>query len=208
MGLSAQPVTVVCRVESIARRRVAPLRLRAESAPWQQIPASLVVNLPLFRRTLATRIDYWLPCGCENWQDLYRALRLPGEPRAHWAFFSSQSRPGRFGAFPIDRGGRVEHFVEARRDPFGYWPEPSDQTPFRVPAAIAGAHLGEWRLRVLEALPRLHRAPRLDARQLRAVCSGIQVIGNDVVRPDGVPDSWVPIHLEPATGPRQQALAS
>ena len=129
----------------------------------------------------------------------------PGEPRAHWAFFSSQWRPGRFGAFPIDRGSRVEHFVEARRDPFGYWPEPSDQTPFRVPAAIAGAHLGEWRLPVLEALPRLHRAPRLDARQLRAVCSGIQVIGNDVVRPDGVPDSWVPIHLEPATGPRQQA---
>jgi hypothetical protein len=164
-------------------------------SPWKQIPVSIVVGLPLFRRALALRIDYRLPCGWENWLELYRALRLPGVPGKQWAFVSRQGRYERFGAFRFDSRGRVEHYVEAIRDDFGFWPEPTDETPFRVPAVLAEARVGEWRLRALEPLPRLHRAPRLDARQLEAVCSGIhEVTGSAVARPAGAPNSWVPIH--------------
>ncbi len=160
---------------------------------WRRRAAAAAAAIPVARRLVATRAPFELPCGAEVWGRLVAGLGgAVGRPR-QWAYFRSPWSADRFGAFPLDGRGRVPAFVRVGRSLPGFAPETRTGAPFRVPRVLAEAAAGGWQARALQALPRFHAAPVLDAAALRRVAAAIAEVTPPGQRPAGR-TGWVAIH--------------
>ena len=163
---------------------------------WKQVAASSSVVVPLARRLLAVRTRVRPPCSWKEWETLLAAVSWPEQGHIRWTFFMSPWREDRFGAFPVDRRGRIDRFIQVRRsDTQHFDPHFGIDGPFRIPKQMATAAVGDWSVSVVEPLPRFHRAPRLDAMALSEISAEIgRVIEPVLKRPAGAPGEWRPVH--------------
>ena len=179
---SRRSLAVAARYYAFARRQPA----------WRQSWAARSLALPLAGRPLAVPVPFRPPCGWRTWPQLEAAVNPPSPGR--WAYFVPTWRDERFGAFPIERRGEVRRFVMAGRTS-AFHPAAASGGAFRVPRILAAAEAAGWQLREIEAMPPLHRAPRLDRHRLAAVVESVRLtLAPELARGHDVPAGWVPIH--------------
>jgi glycosyltransferase involved in cell wall biosynthesis len=153
--------------------------------------------LPGLRSVVSERHDRPDPvCGWRRWDELVdQALRRTGATAHDWLYFRSQWGKQRSSALALDSRGRPLFLVFI--EPAGSASiHPDFSAPsFRVPACLDRFAQDGWQVRVIESLPRYHRAPVWDHGRIRRVVEDVpRALDGLLPRPAGTPRHWVRQH--------------
>ena len=155
-----------------------------------------LVTVPGLRSLLAERRGRPDPvCGWSRWADLVeqveaRTRRVPHD----WLHFRSQWTKQRSSAVALDdRGTPLFLVVVEAADRASFHPDLVAGS-FRVPACLDSFSLGDWQVRVVEPLPRYHRAVSWDPARIKRVVAEIADLGGSFPRVGETPPHWRPMH--------------
>jgi len=169
----------------------------------RQVPTALqraaVVQtmLPGLRRLVAERLDRPDPvCGWTRWDAILdRVERLPQRAPWEWLYFRSQWAKQRSSALALDGSGTPIFFLSIEPDErAGVHPDFSAPS-FRVPTRLDAFVCDGWHVRVVEPLPKYHKATRWDPQRIGRVHDDIpRALDGLLPRPPGAPPHWIPLH--------------
>lgn len=162
-----------------------------------QVAAVAQMAVPGLRFALAERHDRPDPvCGWNLWDRIVdRVGRIPQQVPADWLYFRSQWLKQRSSALALDEIGTPLFLVVV--EPVGrasVHPESTVES-FRVPACLDSFECDGWHVRVVEPLPRYHRATAWEPVRIRRVVEDIPKVLDGVLRrPVNTPAHWHPLH--------------
>jgi glycosyltransferase involved in cell wall biosynthesis len=159
--------------------------------------AATQAAVPGLRSMVAERHDRPEPvCGWAQWDTILdEVAALSPRPPREWLHFRSQWAKQRSSALALDDSGRPLFFVSIEpRERASVHPKVSGGS-FRVPACLESYVRAGWQVRVVEPLPRYHRATGWDPRLIARVAGDVpRALAGVLPRPDGVPEHWIPVH--------------
>jgi glycosyltransferase involved in cell wall biosynthesis len=163
-----------------------------------QAVAAAQVRLPGLRSVLAQWEDRPNPvCGWELWDDILAHAEQVAGRRApeEWVYFRSQWAKQRSSALALDgAGGPLFLVVVEPRGRASIHPT-SSAGSFQVPACLGFFDHDGWRVRVVEPLPRYHRAAGWDPVRIRDVAEDIpKALDGLLPEPADMPAHWRPLH--------------
>jgi glycosyltransferase involved in cell wall biosynthesis len=164
---------------------------------WLQAATVVQTRIPGLRSVVAQRYDRPDPvCGWREWDAIVGQVeRLAGQVPHEWLYFRSQWAKQRSSALALDHRGTPLFFVFV--EPQGrasVLPE-STAGSFRVPSCLDSFASAGWQVRMVEPLPRYHRAADWDPERIRRVAQDIpKVLDGLLPRPDRTPGHWLPLH--------------
>jgi hypothetical protein len=155
------------------------------------------MTIPGLRSLVAERHDRPDPvCGWKTWDGIIErvehvAKRVPGE----WLYFRSQWDKQRSSALAFDHFGTPLFLVVVEpRGKVTVHPNSSARS-FRVPACLDSFDSGGWHIRVIEPIPKYHRAAGWDPVRIREVVEDIpKSLEGLLPRPERTPAHWIPLH--------------
>ena len=162
-----------------------------------QVAAVAQMAIPGLRSLVAQRHDRPDPvCGWNLWDAIVEHVgRIPQHPPAEWLYFRSQWAKQRSSALALDEFGRPLFLVVV--EPQGRASvHPAFSVPsFRVPACLDIFEYGGWHVRVIEPLPRYHRATVWEPARIRRVVEDIpKSLDGLLRRPPSIPAHWGQLH--------------
>jgi glycosyltransferase involved in cell wall biosynthesis len=162
-----------------------------------QVAAVAQMAIPGLRSLVAERHDRPDPvCGWHLWDRiLERVGRIPQRTPAEWLYFRSQWAKSRSSALALDVLGTPLFLVVVEpRGRTSVHPEFSARS-FRVPACLDSFEYDGWHVRVIEPLPKYHRATAWDPARIRPVVEDIpKSLDGLLARPEGTPAHWGAVH--------------
>jgi glycosyltransferase involved in cell wall biosynthesis len=154
-------------------------------------------KLPGLRSIVAERHERPDPvCGWARWHAILdRVAGSSPVPPQDWLHFRSQWAKQRSSALGLDGSGRPLFFVSIEpQDRASVHPEYRGAS-FRVPARLDSFVRDGWQVRVVEPLPKYHRATRWDPGLIRRVADDIpSALAGLLPRPAAAPAHWIPVH--------------
>ena len=162
-----------------------------------QVTAVAQMAIPGLRSLVAERHDRPDPvCGWKRWDGiLERVGRIPQRAPAEWLYLRSQWAKQRSSALALDELGTPLFLVVVEpRGRTSVHPEFSARS-FRVPACLDSFDYDGWHARVIEPLPRYHRATAWEPARIRRVVEDIpKSLDGLLARPESMPAHWGPLH--------------
>jgi len=161
-----------------------------------QAAAVAQMTIPGLRSLLAERHDRPDPvCGWPLWDDILARVYMTQRAPEEWLYFRSQWAKQRSSALALDDVGTPLFLVVVEpKDEASIHPDFSAGS-FQVPACLESfAHDG-WQVRVIEPLPKYHRAAGWDPARIRRVVEDIpKALDGLLTRPESTPAHWGPLH--------------
>ena len=162
-----------------------------------QMAAVAQMTIPGLRSLVAERDGRPDPvCGWKTWDGIIErvehvAQRVPRE----WLYFRSQWDKQRSSALAFDHFGTPLFLVVVEpRGRVTVHPNSSARS-FRVPACLDSFDSGGWHIRVIEPIPKYHRAAGWDPVRIRKVVEDIpKSLEGLLPRPERTPAHWIPLH--------------
>ncbi len=162
-----------------------------------QAAAVAHMSVPGLRSFVAERRGRPDPvCGWDLWDGILDEVvrTMQCVPR-QWLYFRSQWAKQRSSALALNDVGMPLLFVAVEpRSRASVHPNFAARS-FRVPRCLDSFDRDGWRVRVIEPLPRYHRAAGWDIARIRQVVEDIpQSLDGLIARPARIPMHWVPLH--------------
>jgi glycosyltransferase involved in cell wall biosynthesis len=162
-----------------------------------QVAAVAQMAVPGLRSLVAERHDRPDPvCGWNLWDRILdRVGRIPQRVPEDWLYFRSQWAKQRSSALALDEFGTPLFLVVVEpRGRASVHPDSSVRS-FRVPACLDSFEYDGWHVRVVEPLPKYHRATAWEPARIRQVVEDIpQSLDGILRRPSTTPAHWGPLH--------------
>ena len=162
-----------------------------------QVAAVAQMAVPGLRSLVAERHDRPDPvCGWNLWDGILdRVGRIPQRVPEDWLYFRSQWAKQRSSALALDEFGTPLFLVVVEpRGTASVHPDSSVRS-FRVPACLDSFEYDGWHVRVVEPLPKYHRATAWEPARIRRVVEDIpQSLDGILRRPSTTPAHWGPLH--------------
>lgn len=162
-----------------------------------QVAAVAQMAVPGLRSLVAERHDRPDPvCGWKRWDAILdRVGRIPHRVPADWLYFRSRWAKQRSSALAVDQFGTPLFLVVVEpRGRASVHPE-SAAPSFRVPACLDSFEYDGWHVRVVEPLPKYHRATVWEPARIRRVVEDIpKSLDGLLRRPVSMPAHWRPLH--------------
>ncbi len=164
-------------------------------ATWVLRAIRAGLALPLLRQRIADRVAFEPPSTWEGWEAA-RALLETRIPRvADWAFFHSLYRSHRYGAMPFGKDGELLAFVHLQQEAHLTFVASGRTDSFIVPALRDQFPVGDWVVRIFEALPPYNQSPRLSPGCMSNLITDIgNLLSEQIMRDRGVDPAWRPAH--------------
>jgi len=162
-----------------------------------QAAAVAQMAIPGLRAVVAERHDRPDPvCGWNVWDGIVeRVGQIAQRSPEEWLYFRSQWAKQRSSALALDQLGKPLFLVVV--EPGGrasVHPESAVRS-FRVPACLASFDYDGWHIRVIEPLPKYHRATAWEPTRIRPVVEDIpKTLDGLLPRPESTPAHWRPLH--------------
>lgn len=162
-----------------------------------QVAAVAQMAVPGLRSLLAERHERPDPvCGWDLWDRIVEHVgRMPQRVPAKWLYFRSQWAKQRSSALALDEF-RSPLFLVVVEPQGRASVHPTFSAPsFRVPACLDSFEYDGWHVRVIEPLPRYHRATVWEPARIRRVVEDIpKSLDGLLPRPMNIPAHWVQLH--------------
>jgi glycosyltransferase involved in cell wall biosynthesis len=162
-----------------------------------QVTAVAQMAIPGLRSLVAQRHDRPDPvCGWRTWDGIIeRVVSVAQDVPAEWLYFRSQWDKQRSSALAFDHLGTPLFLVVVElQGKTTVYPNSSARS-FRVPACLYSFNSSGWNIRVIEPLPRYHRAAGWEPARIRNVVEDIpKSLDGLLKRPKSIPAHWGQLH--------------
>ena len=162
-----------------------------------QVAAVAQMAMPGLRFLLAERHERPDPvCGWDLWDRIVEQVgRMPHGVPTEWLYFRSQWAKQRSSALALDEfGSPLFLLVVEPRGRASVHPAFSVSS-FRVPACLDSFEYEGWHVRVIEPLPKYHRATVWEPARIRRVVEDIpKSLDGLLGRPENIPGHWIQLH--------------
>jgi thiamine kinase-like enzyme len=162
-----------------------------------QVTAVAQMTIPGLRSLVAERQDRPDPvCGWKTWDGIIERVMSVGQSvPAEWLYFHSQWDKQRSSALAFDHLGTPLFLVVVEfQGKTTIYPNSSARS-FRVPACLDSFNSGGWHIRVIEPLPKYHRAAGWEPARIRNVVEDIpKSLDGLLKRPKSIPAHWSELH--------------
>jgi glycosyltransferase involved in cell wall biosynthesis len=161
-----------------------------------QAAAVALMRFPGLRSVIAERHDRPDPvCGWKLWEDILERVERTRQEPGEWLHLRSQWAKQRSSALALDSLGTPSFLVLVEaRERVSFHPDIASQS-FHVPARLDSFDHEGYHVRIVEALPRYHRAAGWDPALIRRIVDEISKSLEEVLPPPrGAPVHWAPLH--------------
>jgi thiamine kinase-like enzyme len=135
-------------------------------------------------------------CGWKTWDGIVERVMSVGQGvPAEWLYFRSQWDKQRSSALAFDHSGTPLYLVVVEFEGKTVIHPNSSGRSFRVPACLDSFNTGGWHIRVIEPLPKYHRAAGWEPTRIRNVVEDIpKSLDGLLKRPKSIPAHWGQLH--------------
>jgi glycosyltransferase involved in cell wall biosynthesis/thiamine kinase-like enzyme len=162
-----------------------------------QVVAATQMSIPGLRSLIAERHDRPDPvCGWKPWDGILEHVgRTTQRTPAQWLYFRSQWEKQRSSALALDASGMPLFLVVVEPRGTASVHPAFPVRSFRVPICLDSFTYDDWHIRLIEPLPKYHRAAGWDPFRIRRVVEDIpRALDGVLPRLEGTPSHWAPVH--------------